>query len=88
MQHAWYLAADFQLTIMGTLIQMIIWKFTKLTKAVFVIAMTISFLIPAVITYVYAFDGTFMAAPEYVYFSIESETTHIKERKNSIFIVY
>lgn len=64
MQHAWYLAADFQLTIMGTLIQMFIWRFTKLTRVVYSIAMVISFVVPAVITYIYRFDGTFMAAPE------------------------
>lgn len=66
MQHAWYLAADFQLTIMGTLIQMFIWRFTKLTKVVYSITMVISFVVPAVITYIYRFDGTFMAAPEWV----------------------
>lgn len=64
MQHAWYLAADFQLTIMGTIIQMIIWRFTKLTKPLYSIVMVISFVVPAVITYIYRFDGTFMAAPE------------------------
>ncbi|XP_031617702.1 nose resistant to fluoxetine protein 6-like [Contarinia nasturtii] len=64
MQHAWYLAADFQLVIVGTLIQMIIWKFTKWTKMVFGTTFAISFLIPAIITYRYSFEGTFMASPE------------------------
>lgn len=64
MQHAWYLAADFQLVICGTIIQMIIWKFTKWTKTVFASALVISFLIPAIITYKYQFEGTFMAVPE------------------------
>lgn len=67
MQHAWYLAADFQLVICGTIIQMIIWKFTKWTKLVFATTFAISFLIPAVITYVNGFEGTFMASPEYVF---------------------
>lgn len=64
MQHGWYLAADFQLTIVGSIIQMIIWKFPKLTKAVFSISIIISFIIPAVITYMNKFEGTFMASPE------------------------
>lgn len=64
MQHAWYLAADFQLVICGTMIQMILWKFTKWTKPIFVSALAISFLIPAIITYKYKFEGTFMASPE------------------------
>lgn len=64
MQHAWYLAADFQLVICGTIIQMIIWKFTKWTKTVFASTFVISFLIPAIITYIYRFEGTFMTSPE------------------------
>ncbi|XP_055315466.1 nose resistant to fluoxetine protein 6-like [Sitodiplosis mosellana] len=64
MQHAWYLATDYQLVIFGTLVQMIIWKFTKWTKPIFAFVFAISFLIPAVITYIYRFEGTFMAAPE------------------------
>lgn len=64
MQHAWYLAADYQLVIFGTMIQMIIWKFSKWTKPIFASVFAISFLIPAVITYIYRFEGTFMASPE------------------------
>lgn len=64
MQHAWYLAADFQLVICATIIQLIIWKFTKWTKAVYATAFAISFAIPAIVTYQHKFEGTFMAAPE------------------------
>lgn len=65
MQHGWYLASDFQLTIVGSIIQMIIWKVTKLTKTVFSVSLIISMIIPAALTYVNGFEGAFMATPEY-----------------------
>lgn len=63
-QHGWYLAADFQLVIVGTFIQMILWKFPKLTKPLLTFLVVLSFIIPTVVTYMNAFDGIFMATPE------------------------
>lgn len=64
MQHAWYLAADFQLVIVGTIVQLVAWKFSKFTKHIFVAVFGISFFIPAIITYQNRFEGIFMATPE------------------------
>lgn len=64
MQHGWYLASDFQLTIVGSIIQMIIWRYTKFTKTIYTLTITISFLIPAALTYINRFEGAFMATPE------------------------
>lgn len=63
-QHAWYLAADFQLVIVGTLIQMILWRFPKYTKTILGSCVMLSFIIPSVVTYVNKFDGIFMATLE------------------------
>lgn len=64
MQHAWYLAADFQLVIFGTIVQLVVWKFSKWTKQIFAVVFTISFFIPSIITYQNQFEGIFMATPE------------------------
>lgn len=64
MQHAWYLAADFQLVIVGTFIQMILWRFPKYTKTVLGTCLVISFIIPSAVTYVNSFEGIFMATLE------------------------
>lgn len=61
---SWYLAADFQLFIFGLLICMIMWKYPKYRNALLYICLFISYLIPAVITYVRKYEGVFSLSPQ------------------------
>lgn len=63
-QHGWYLAADFQLFIVGVLVHVILWRFPIVTKPLLSAAVAVAFVIPAVITYAGRFEGVFMATPE------------------------
>lgn len=63
-QHGWYLAADFQLFVVGVLVHMALWRFPCLTKPLLGVGALVALIIPACITYAQRFEGVFMATPE------------------------
>ncbi|XP_037044343.1 nose resistant to fluoxetine protein 6-like [Bradysia coprophila] len=64
LQHGWYLAADFQMFVVGVVMQLLFWKYPRCKKFVLSAAILISAVIPGVITYVNRYDGAFMIRPE------------------------
>ncbi|KAG4081172.1 hypothetical protein HA402_014620 [Bradysia odoriphaga] len=64
LQHGWYLAADFQMFVVGVVMQLLFWKYPRCKKWVLSAAILISAVIPGVITYVNRYDGAFMIRPE------------------------
>ncbi|XP_058123114.1 nose resistant to fluoxetine protein 6-like [Anopheles ziemanni] len=55
--HTWYLAADFQLYVVGLLVMTLLWRFPKATFWTAISLGLLGFLLPMVNTYVYAVDA-------------------------------
>ncbi|XP_058123496.1 nose resistant to fluoxetine protein 6-like [Anopheles ziemanni] len=55
--HTWYLAADFQLYVVGLLVMTFLWRFPKATFRTSILLGLLGILLPMVNTYVYAVDG-------------------------------
>ncbi|XP_055529256.1 nose resistant to fluoxetine protein 6-like [Wyeomyia smithii] len=64
MQHSWYLACDFQLSIIGVILVTLMLRLPKLKVKLLVTAAVISFIIPSVVIYWNAFDGATIFSPE------------------------
>ncbi|XP_058456507.1 nose resistant to fluoxetine protein 6-like [Malaya genurostris] len=64
MQHSWYLAADFQLSILGVLLVTLILKLPQLKWPLLAAGATISFTISAIVVYWNGLDGTTIFSPE------------------------
>lgn len=63
-QHGWYLAADFQLFIVGVALHMMFWRFPSTTKLLLATGLAVAVAVPGLITYTQRFEGIFMATPE------------------------
>lgn len=63
-QQSWFLATDFQLSIVGMLIMILVTKYEKHEKPIFGIAIFMSFIVPGIIVYVSNFEGVMMVTPE------------------------
>lgn len=63
-QHGWYLAADFQLTIIGLIYLLLSWKWPKVRTILMTLMIIASFVIPGVVTYLNKFEGVFLVTPE------------------------
>lgn len=66
MLHTWYLAADTQLFVVGMLVMMLIWKYPKCTYWILGSILTVTIMIPGIVTYIFGFDGIYTLPPEYV----------------------
>uniref|UniRef100_A0A182IST2 Acyltransferase 3 domain-containing protein n=3 Tax=Anopheles atroparvus TaxID=41427 RepID=A0A182IST2_ANOAO len=64
LQQTWYLATDFQLFIFGLALLGLTWRFPRLRKPLFALAITAAILVPAIVTYVNRFEGVVMLRPE------------------------
>ncbi|XP_055607880.1 nose resistant to fluoxetine protein 6-like isoform X2 [Uranotaenia lowii] len=64
LQQGWYLATDFQLFLLGLLLLAFVRRFPKLTKPAFAVAISVSILVPALVTYWNEFEGVVMIRPE------------------------
>ncbi|XP_058832868.1 nose resistant to fluoxetine protein 6-like [Topomyia yanbarensis] len=64
MQHSWYLACDFQLSIVGVILVTLILRLPKLKLSVLTGALTITFAIPVAVIYLNGFDGVSIFSPE------------------------
>uniref|UniRef100_A0A182NJB8 Acyltransferase 3 domain-containing protein n=1 Tax=Anopheles dirus TaxID=7168 RepID=A0A182NJB8_9DIPT len=64
LQQTWYLAADFQLFVVGIAILALTWRFPKLLKPFLALAAAGAFLVPAIVTYVNRFEGVVILRPE------------------------
>ncbi|XP_055604206.1 O-acyltransferase like protein-like, partial [Uranotaenia lowii] len=56
--HTWYLAADFQLFVVGLAAMMLIWRYPRMFKPLVALMALLGFVFPALRTYIYKFDGT------------------------------
>lgn len=63
-QQTWFLATDFQLTIVGLAIMMIIWKYPWLTRPIFIFGFICAFIMPGLIVYLKSFEGVMINGPE------------------------
>lgn len=63
-QQGWYLAVDFQLSIVFLSILMVIWKFPKSLKFVLSATAVVCLIIPIVVVYIFKFDGIVITVPE------------------------
>lgn len=66
MQHSWYLACDFQLSIIGLILVTAVLRFPKIKVFLLAVVTSISVVIPAVVVYKNAFEGVPIFSPEYV----------------------
>uniref|UniRef100_A0A182Q9L9 Acyltransferase 3 domain-containing protein n=1 Tax=Anopheles farauti TaxID=69004 RepID=A0A182Q9L9_9DIPT len=64
-QFAWYLGADFQLYLLGTMLMMLM-RIPKLTKAIVTFMVVSAFLVPAIVIYHYNLDATVMMILRYI----------------------
>ncbi|XP_058123495.1 nose resistant to fluoxetine protein 6 [Anopheles ziemanni] len=64
LQQTWYLATDFQLFIIGLTLLGLTWRFPRLLKPLFALAIMLGMLIPAFVTYINRFEGVVMLRPE------------------------
>ncbi|XP_055620840.1 O-acyltransferase like protein-like isoform X2 [Toxorhynchites rutilus septentrionalis] len=65
-QFTWYLGADFQLFLLGTVIMMLIWRFPSFTRHIMVVMVAFALIVPAAVIYVYKLDATVMMIVRYV----------------------
>lgn len=66
-QQSWFLATDFQLTILGMLIMFLITKYHRFVKQIFGVVIFLSFVVPGIVVYVNGFEGVMLVTPEWVY---------------------
>ncbi|XP_065078604.1 O-acyltransferase like protein-like [Ochlerotatus camptorhynchus] len=78
LQFTWYLGADFQLYVAGTIIMMIIWRFPKLINAVSYFMVAFALLVPAIVIYVYNLDATVMMIIRYIIGEIRELEYYLK----------
>ncbi|EAT39710.1 AAEL008518-PA, partial [Aedes aegypti] len=64
MQHSWYLACDFQLSIVGLILVTAILRFPKIKVFLLAVVTSISVAIPALVVYKNAFEGVSIFSPE------------------------
>nr|XP_019547216.2 nose resistant to fluoxetine protein 6-like [Aedes albopictus] len=64
MQHSWYLACDFQLSIIGLILVTAVLRFPKIKVFLLAVVTSISVVIPAVVVYKNAFEGVSIFSPE------------------------
>ncbi|XP_061395970.1 nose resistant to fluoxetine protein 6-like [Musca vetustissima] len=62
--YTWYLAADFQLLALYTMILIVIFKFPKYKKPILITMGCLAVIIPTTISYVFKLDSSFMLRPE------------------------
>ncbi|XP_053686198.1 O-acyltransferase like protein-like [Sabethes cyaneus] len=65
-QFTWYMGADFQLFLAGTMVMMIIWKYPRLIWFITRAMVVFAFVVPAVVIYVYKLDATVMVINKYL----------------------
>lgn len=61
---SWYLSVDFQLFVVGLLVVMAMWKYPMYRNKILYACLFVSYLIPAVVTYVLELDGVFTLTPQ------------------------
>ncbi|XP_065086708.1 nose resistant to fluoxetine protein 6-like [Ochlerotatus camptorhynchus] len=64
LQQSWYLATDFQLFILGLLLLVFVRRFPKLLRPTLTLAIVLSYVSPALVTYLNLFEGVVMIRPE------------------------
>ncbi|XP_029725442.2 nose resistant to fluoxetine protein 6-like [Aedes albopictus] len=64
LQQGWYLATDFQLFILGLLLLAFVRRFPKLFRPTMGLAIILSYVSPALVTYFYKLEGVVMIRPE------------------------
>uniref|UniRef100_A0A1I8MG92 Acyltransferase 3 domain-containing protein n=1 Tax=Musca domestica TaxID=7370 RepID=A0A1I8MG92_MUSDO len=62
--HTWYLAADFQLFVLYTLVLILISKYPQFKKSVYGILAVLAILIPTMVCYLMKLDASFVVRPE------------------------
>ncbi|XP_055536792.1 O-acyltransferase like protein-like isoform X2 [Wyeomyia smithii] len=65
-QFTWYMGADFQLFLVGTIVMMVIWKYPRTFWFIIRAMIVFAFVVPAVIIYVYKLDATVMVINRYL----------------------
>lgn len=61
---SWYLAADFQLFIVGLLVVMVMWKYPKYKNKILYVCLLVSYVIPGVVAYWRKLEGVFVLTPQ------------------------
>lgn len=65
MTHSWYLAVEFQLSIVAVVLVTLLLRLPRLKAAILTIVSTVCFIIPGVVVYLGGYEGTIILSPEY-----------------------
>ncbi|XP_062712288.1 O-acyltransferase like protein-like [Aedes albopictus] len=78
LQFTWYLGADFQLFLVGTMILMLIWRFPRIITGLFYFMVVFAVLVPAAVIYYYNLDATVMMIVRHVIAEIRNLEYYLK----------
>ncbi|XP_021712120.1 nose resistant to fluoxetine protein 6-like [Aedes aegypti] len=78
LQFTWYLGADFQLFLVGTIILMFIWRFPKFINASICFMVIFALVVPAAVIYFNNLDATVMMIVRYVIDEIRNLDYYLK----------